>query len=89
LEDILNNRKIRIVEYSTEQNWFDQLPNEDWLCILVVNEKPRRYLDEVISKILVKDVGYVCTIGKQCEQVHDLLDEEIVYREVEIDTLPN
>jgi hypothetical protein len=41
----------------------------------------------VISKILAKDVGYVCTIGKQCEQVHDMFDEEVAYREAEIENL--
>ena len=51
LEEIINDLRIRIVGYSTEKNWFGQLPSKDWLCILVVNEKPRRYIDEVISKI--------------------------------------
>jgi hypothetical protein len=64
LEEFLNERKIRIVEYSTEKNWFSLLPNKEWLCVLVVNDKPRRYVDEVISKILAKDVVYVCAIGK-------------------------
>lgn len=53
----------------------------------MVNDKPRRYVDEVISKILAQDVGYVCTIGKQCEQVHDMFDEEVAYREAEIENL--
>ena len=87
MEEVINDRRIRIVEYSTEKNWFGQLPSEDWLCILVVNDKPRRYIDEVISKIIAKDVRYVCTIGKQCELAHDLLDEEITFREVEIEKL--
>lgn len=91
MEAFLNDRKILTVEYSTEKNWFSQLPDKDWLCVLVVNEKPRRYIDEVISKILAKDVCYVCTIGKQCELVHDLIDDEIAFREVEIENryLPN
>lgn len=84
MEEFLNDRRIRFAEYSTARNWYDQLPNKDWLCVLVVNDKPRRYIDEVISKILAKDVAYVCTIGEQCELVHDLIDEEISYREVEI-----
>lgn len=87
MEELLNDRKIRFVEYSTEKNWLDQLPNKDWLCILVVNDKPRRYVDEVISKILTKVEAYVCTIGGQCELVHDLIDEEISFREVDIENL--
>ncbi|GAA4042581.1 hypothetical protein GCM10022409_30640 [Hymenobacter glaciei] len=44
---------------------------------------PRRYLNEVIPKLITQDVCYVCTIGAQCEFAHDLLDEEICYRETE------
>jgi hypothetical protein len=83
----INNREIIFVQYSTEKNWLGEIPNCNWLCILVVNDKPRRYIDEVISKIINKDVCYVCTVGKSCELTHDLIDEEIVFREVDIDNL--
>ena len=33
------------------------------------------------------DVSYVCTVGPESEKVHDLIDEEVVYREVEIENL--
>ncbi|MFB9865495.1 DUF7684 family protein [Rufibacter immobilis] len=87
LEEVINSRKVKLVGYSTEKNWLVHIPNNDWLCILVVNDKPRRYIDEVISKIIVKDVGYVCTMGSQAELVHDLVDEEITFRECDIDKL--
>ncbi|KAA3437925.1 DUF7684 family protein [Rufibacter hautae] len=83
--ELINNRKVKIVGYSTEKNWLDQLPNKEWLCAMVVNDKPRRYIDEVINKIINNDVGYVCTMGKQAELVHDLIDEEITFRESEIE----
>ncbi|MGI4739712.1 MAG: DUF7684 family protein [Janthinobacterium lividum] len=59
------------------------MPSQDWLCVLWLNATPTNYLDEVFAKIIGCDVCYVCCIGKQCELAHDLLDEEIVYREVE------
>ncbi len=49
------------------------------------DERDRNYLDEVISKIINKNVCYLCTVGNQCELVHDLADEEIVFRVVDID----
>ncbi|GAB3297955.1 hypothetical protein ACFQT0_01680 [Hymenobacter humi] len=79
----INEREIWLVQYNTEKNWLKELPSQNWLCILCVEETPRRYLDEVLAKIINQDVCYVCTIGAQCEFVHDLLDEEICYREVE------
>lgn len=91
MEEVINNRKVKITGYSTEKNWQGELPNRDWLCVILINNKPRRYIDEVISKIIVRDVGYVCSVGKQAELVHDLVDEEITFRECEIDKpyLPN
>jgi hypothetical protein len=79
----INDREIRLVQYSTETNWLKELPSQNWLCILCAEETPRRYLDEVIPKVITQDVCYVCTIGGQCEFVHDLFDEEICYRETE------
>ena len=82
---IRNNREIVFIKYSTEENWIKDIPNKNWLCILVDNDRPRRYLDEVISKIINNDVCYVCTIGQSSEKTHDLIDEEIEFREVDID----
>jgi hypothetical protein len=76
------------VDYSTEKNWLQELPTKDWLCVLVINEKARTYVEEALLKLLLQDVGWVCTIGPQAEWAHDLLDEEIVFREVEALYLP-
>ncbi|GAB2775119.1 hypothetical protein GCM10027275_17730 [Rhabdobacter roseus] len=84
--DHINDRKITIIEYSTEKNWFDQIPLKNWLCVLIVNDKPRRYIDEVIRKVISKDVVYICTIGKQSKQIHDLIDEEISFIAVDINS---
>ena len=79
----INSRDILLVEYNTAQNWYAQIPTKNWLCVLVSDNRERRYLDEVITKIILKDVCWIATVGKQCEEVHDLIDEEIVFREVE------
>ena|SRR5690606_11478480 len=81
----LNDREIIFVTYSTERNWTAELPKSNWLCILVDNDRQRNYIDEVISKIINNDVCYVCTVGQNCELNHDLIDEEIVFRKVDID----
>ncbi len=81
----LNDREIIFVTYSTERNWTAELPKSNWLCVLVDNDRTRNYIDEVISKIINNDVRYVCTVGQSCEKTHDLIDEEIVFRQVDID----
>ena len=82
---ILNDRKIIFVTYSIEKNWTAELPKSNWLCILVDNDRTRNYIDEVISKIINYDVCWVSTVGRACEINHDLIDEEIVFRQVDID----
>jgi hypothetical protein len=83
----LNDREIIFVIYSTERNWAKELPKENWLCILVDNDRPRHYIDEVIAKIINNDVCWVLTVGQSCELTHDLIDEEIVFRQVEVEKL--
>jgi hypothetical protein len=83
----LNDREIIFVTYSTERDWIRELPKSNWLCILVDNDRPRNYIDEVISKIINNDVCWVSTIGRSCERNHDLIDEEIVFRQVDIEDL--
>jgi hypothetical protein len=81
----LNDREIILVTYSTKRNWAADLPKSNWLCVLVDNDRPRNYIDEVISKVINNDVCYICTVGQRCELNHDLIDEEIVFRKVDID----
>lgn len=83
----INGREIMLVVYSTERSWIKEIPKENWACVLVDNDRPRNYIDEVISKIINNDVCYVCTVGQSCEKTHDLIDEEILFREVDIEKL--
>lgn len=83
----INDREIITVKYTTEENWIKSIPQSSWLCILVDNNRQRTYLDEVISKIINNNVCYVCAVGQSCKKTHDLIDEEIVFREVDIEKL--
>lgn len=83
----LHGRRVILIEYDTATNWSNGLPNANWLCVLASDDRERRYLDEIISKIIAKDVGWVVTIGNQCELVHDLIDEEIAFRQADIEPL--
>jgi hypothetical protein len=85
---IINRRRVTVVTYRTDRNWLQELPQAQWLCVLLADGAPRRYLDEVLPKLLLRNVAWVCCVGQQGEWVHDLLDEEIVFREVEELYLP-
>lgn len=80
----VNARQIITIQYSTETNWIKDIPKENWLCILVDNDRQRNYIDEAISKIINNNVCYVCAVGHKCEKNHDLIDEEIAFRKVDM-----
>lgn len=82
--DIIN-RKISFVEFDTAKNWIANFPNENWCLIIIADEKEQNYFDEIIRKSIDRNVGYVCGVGKQHDLIHEMADEEIVFREVDID----
>ena len=55
----INNRTGSFVEYGADRNWLDQLPQHGGLCVLVMEEKRRSYADEVVAKLLLRDVAGV------------------------------
>jgi hypothetical protein len=81
----INNREVLFVEHSSGRNWAEELPDYNWLCILVDDDQPRNIVEAVLSRIIDHNVCYVCAVGQASEMNHDLLDEEIVYRDVDID----
>jgi len=81
----LNDRELVFITYSTDKDWAAELPKANWLCVLVDNDRARNYLSQAISRIIDNDVCYVCTVGQRCELNHDLIDEEIVFRQADIE----
>src|SRR5687768_3737058 len=79
----VNNRKVSFIKYHTNGNWDVLLPNRSWLCLLVINQINKSHFDEVVSKIISKDVAYVSVIGKECELAHELIDEELAFRDAD------
>ncbi len=43
------------------------------------------YFDEIIRKSIDRNVGYICGVGKQADLIHDMADEEICFRDVDIE----
>ena len=81
----ITDRKIGFVEYDTSENWIANFPNENWCLIIIADEKKQNYFDEIIRKSIDRNVGYICGVGKQHDLIYEMADEEIVFREVDID----
>ncbi len=81
----ITNRKISFVEFDTSKNWIINFPNKNWCLIVIADEKRPSYFDEIIRKSIERNVGYICGVGKQHNLIHEMADEEIVFRKVDID----
>ena len=84
----VNNRQINFEVYDTSKNWIANFPNEKWCLIIVAEEENRNYFDEIIRKAIDRNVAYICCVGEPHDLIHDLADEELVFRDVENLYLP-
>jgi hypothetical protein len=80
-----NDRKLIYQRHSLDIKWTDAFPNKNWLLLVFVESKARTILDEISRKAIDNDVCDVCCAGQQSELLHDMIDEEIVLREVGIE----
>lgn len=85
IETDITNRKISYVEFDTTKNWIIDFPTDNWCLILIADEKKSTYFDEIIRKSIDRNVGYICGVGKQHDLIHEMADEVLVFREVDID----
>ena len=85
--DRINNRNVKFVEFDTTTNWAVNLPTDNWLAIILTKSKNKNYFNEVIRKSIDRNVGFICSIGKHQDLVHEMADEEIVFRNVDIEPL--
>lgn len=81
----INNRKVFHQSYSTELPWSKNFPTENWLAFVIVANKKNTELFEISNKVISNNACYVCCTGNQGELMHDIVDEDIAYREVDID----
>lgn len=49
----------------------------------------RKYFDEIIRKVIDRNVLWISSVGKQQDLIHDMSDEEILIRDIENGYLPN
>ena len=81
-------RDIKFEVYDTSKNWIADFPTENWALVIIAEEENRNYFDEIIRKAIDRNVGYIHSIGKQHDLIHNIADEEIVIRDVENLYLP-
>jgi hypothetical protein len=84
----INNRQIKFEVYDTSKNWIAEIPTENWCLVIIAEEENRNYFDEIIRKAIDRNVGYIFSVGKQQELIHDMADDELLIRDIENLHLP-
>jgi hypothetical protein len=73
----------RELHYLTiNEEWQSQLPNDNWCLILISNLENEQLIDEIISKSITNNVGYICGIGIKHDYIHNEADSEYVLRDI-------
>lgn len=80
---------IRFVEFDTSKNWIAKFPDKDWVVVIVANKLNRNYFDEIIRKVIDRNVIWISSVGEQQDLIHEMADDEILIRDIENGYLPN
>lgn len=78
---VINSRRIIYVHTRTE-NWKKSLPTSNWLVLPIGHKKDRKGIEEVKESCPSNGVKYVCSLGQECEFIHDVFDDSIVEKRI-------
>ena len=79
-----NNRQVYYLSVVNRANWAGLLPSDTWLAIPIADNKDKRLIGEIAHACLENKVTYICSLGKECEWVHDWFDEAILLRRIKL-----
>ena len=78
---------MRFIEFDPSTNWAGNLAADNWLAIVLTKQKNKSYFEEIIRKTIDNNVRFICSVGEQHDLVHNMADEEIMFRDVKIEPL--
>ena len=81
----VNSREIQYINIRFHPNWSEQLFFKSWVAFTVADIQDRELLNEVTMKCLDKGVLYTCSAGQLASETEDYFDQEIVWREVQVE----
>ena len=81
----LNDRQIFYTNVRADLSWFDKLPSSNWLAFTIADIEDKELLNDTTIKCLDKNVLYTCCAGQLASETEDYFDQEIVWRQVQIE----
>jgi hypothetical protein len=77
-----NDRQLIYLRTATD-DWKKNLPTSNWLVLPIAHQRDKELVKEVTYTCLNNGVKYVCTLGQECEFIHDFFDELIVNNRID------
>lgn len=76
-----NKRQLIYLRTKTD-NWKKELPKSGWLVLPIGHKRDEKLIVDIIDSCLDNGVKYVCTLGQECEFIHDRFDDSVVMRRI-------
>jgi hypothetical protein len=82
---LVNHKKVFYIDYALGTNWAKSLHDKNWLLAVIISNKDRATLNEISREAINCNLCYACCIGDQSELLHDMIDDELVFRDVDVE----
>lgn len=76
------NRQIFYTNIWKDENWFSNLPTENWLVFSIGQKMDNESIEKLATKCIENNVLYVCSAGQNCEWTHDIFDLTFVTKKI-------
>jgi hypothetical protein len=77
-----NDRRLIYLQ-TKSNNWKENLPTSNWLVLPIGHNRDKELITDLTDICLDNGVTYVCTLGQECEFIHDFFDDSIVEKRIE------
>ena len=77
-----NDRQLTYF-HTKRDSWKGSLPTINWLVLPIGHTRDNDLIKDVTNTCLDNGVKYVCTLGQECEFIHDYFDDSIVMKRID------
>ena len=85
---VVNGRRLIYQRHALDINWDQAMTLKNWLLLVIIEGKDKHILSEISKKSVDYGACYVCCVGEQGQLLHDMIDGEIILREIVEHQLP-
>ena len=78
----IGDRQILYINVRTDPNWFDKLPEDNWIVFTISDNQDEKLLTDAVPKCIDRLVSYTCSAGQLAGLAEHLFDIEIVNRAI-------